>query len=745
MSCVESVSERVRWCEPREAINFFRSRDCNFRCSNQLTHSRNNVTNKLPSTEKQTSIMLRNFVAAMIMVASAHASIDNKGTEFIMGFLENSLGGSELRAQIHLTSDVATSVTIEHPVGTALAGSPFSVIPGAITEVTLADSASMGWTANAVSPNLIRASAADEFVAYMINVAPYTSDAGLALPVDTMNTEYIVIDYNPAAVGGQFLVSAAYDNTMVTITPKTHIQGHSAGTPFNVVLNRGEGYFGESLSASASNTLTGTTISANRPVGLTNGNGCTNVPLGVAACDHIFEIAQPVQSWGLEVGVANLPQRPGGSRYRIVASQDATTVTQNGGALVMLNAAEFFETDYLTGNHVFRGDKPIYVTQYMTGDGAPGAAQGDPAMGNMMPFAQYTDSYVFSTVGGGQFVNNYVTIIANNLDVGSLTLDGSPVPAASFTAIPTTSFSAAIVPLVYGAHSTVSMNPHGITVEGYNDYDSYIFPGGALFQFINPVGDENAPTVTLSPQSGHPPTVDGLAWDARPTEDTNGNGELDVGEDLNGNELIDEDTGIFFIDLGAGSTNLVLTPDPFTPGDPSVVFEVSLIDPSIDGSGTVIVTDGAGNEAEVPVTIIVNQPPICSDAIPSIDVIWPPNHRMVEVAVTGVTDPDGDEVSIEVTSIAQDEPVNEVGDGNTEVDGQVDGASAWVRAERAGVARAPGNGRVYRIGFAADDGNDGSCEGVVRVGVPHDKGRRDVPIDDGDQQLWNSVDGTQIY
>jgi hypothetical protein len=38
---------------------------------------------------------------------------------------------------------------------------------------------------------------------------------------------------------------------------------------------------------------------------------------------------------------------------------------------------------------------------------------------------------------------------------------------------------------------------------------------------------------------------------------------------------------------------------------------------------------------------------------------------------------------------------------------------------------------VYHIGFSADDGNGGSCSGVVNVGVPHDQGGQSQPIDDG--------------
>jgi len=123
-----------------------------------------------------------------------------------------------------------------------------------------------------------------------------------------------------------------------------------------------------------------------------------------------------------------------------------------------------------------------------------------------------------------------------------------------------------------------------------------------------------------------------------------------------------------------------------------------------------------------------NEPPDCSAATPSINPLWPPNHKYVPVNVLGLTDPDGDTLTIAITSIFQDEPTNGLGDGDTSPDGAGVGTStAQVRAERSGT----GNGRVYHVGFTADDGHGGSCAGTVLVGVPHDQGPGQIPVDDG--------------
>jgi hypothetical protein len=130
--------------------------------------------------------------------------------------------------------------------------------------------------------------------------------------------------------------------------------------------------------------------------------------------------------------------------------------------------------------------------------------------------------------------------------------------------------------------------------------------------------------------------------------------------------------------------------------------------------------------------VITNQPPVCSDAYPSPDLLWPPNHKFVPIEIMGVTDPDGDDVTLTVTSIRQDEAVDAIGSGNTAPDGQGVGTdTAQVRAERIGDPKVPGNGRVYYIGFEASDGK-ASCQGKVQVGVPHDQGKGSTPIGDGE-------------
>ena len=159
--------------------------------------------------------------------------------------------------------------------------------------------------------------------------------------------------------------------------------------------------------------------------------------------------------------------------------------------------------------------------------------------------------------------------------------------------------------------------------------------------------------------------------------------------------------------------------------------------PPVSGSETLTfrLTVGDGDlegEAEVAVTI-TNGVPRCDLALPSINLLWPPNHGMRQIAITKVTDPNADGVIVTVTGVTQDEPVNGQGDGDSSPDAVIQGAGVLLRAERGG----SGNGRVYLVTFTADDGQGGVCTGAVQVGVPKSMKPGQGPVDDG--QLYDST------
>jgi hypothetical protein len=100
-------------------------------------------------------------------------------------------------------------------------------------------------------------------------------------------------------------------------------------------------------------------------------------------------------------------------------------------------------------------------------------------------------------------------------------------------------------------------------------------------------------------------------------------------------------------------------------------------------------------------------------------------------SILGVTDPEHGSITITILGVTQDEPLDGLGDGDTAPDAVIQGSSVLLRAERAGTPTVPGNGRVNRIHFTANDGVGGLCSDSVTVCVPHDIRKGSSCVDDG--------------
>lgn len=114
-------------------------------------------------------------------------------------------------------------------------------------------------------------------------------------------------------------------------------------------------------------------------------------------------------------------------------------------------------------------------------------------------------------------------------------------------------------------------------------------------------------------------------------------------------------------------------------------------------------------------------PPTITGVSANPSVLWPPNHRLVDVIVDyNVTDncPSPPDCTLSVTS---NEPVLGHGSGHTSPDWiVVDDHHVLLRAEREG----GGNGRIYTITITCTDSGGNSSTEEVEVTVPHDRGRR---------------------
>ena len=330
-----------------------------------------------------------------------------------------------------------------------------------------------------VLPLGIRVTSLTPITVYGLSRLQATTDAFLGLPTTALGRAYTVLAYENGVTsccsGSEFSVLATEDGTTVTITPRRFDGVHESGVPYLVELDRGDVYLSSDVILGANQDVTGTKVTASRPVAVFGGHECANIPKSVTYCDHLAEQLPPEASWGRNFVTVPLATRTRGDTFRVVAATDGTAVTINGQQAAVLDAGDFYET-VLTGASSITTSQPALVAQYSNGSSFDGVTS-DPFMMLVPPYEQFLTRYTVATPDSG-FATNYINVAATTAAVGSIQLDGAPVPASSFTPIGTSGLSGAQLPVARGTHNLSSSLPFGVFVYGFDSYDSYGYPGG---------------------------------------------------------------------------------------------------------------------------------------------------------------------------------------------------------------------------------------------------------------------------
>ena len=323
--------------------------------------------------------------------------------------------------------------------------------------------------------------------------ANVTNDASLMLPVNAWTGNYVVAAWPFwQAYPGFYSVTASEDQTLVTITAPPSgalIQaggGLQADGNGQVMLDQGDVL--QVVTANGANDVTGTLISADKPIEVLGGHDCTQVPIGIAACDHLEESMFPIETLSKEYIVVPPVQVPSDNLekaqvIRVVATADNTTLTFEPDQGVNTNlalAGSFVEIPYTINKFKVSANNKILVAQYMVGQQA-NFGTSDPAMLVAVATEQYRTNYLFHAPVG--WTGNYVDIIAPN--GANVTVDG--VMVGAFQSIAGTNFSVAHVKLSNagdGTHNVSSNQKIGISVYGVLNYGSYWYPGGLDLQLI---------------------------------------------------------------------------------------------------------------------------------------------------------------------------------------------------------------------------------------------------------------------
>ncbi len=403
---------------------------------------------------------------------------DSKGREFFVAF-PKSTGNGFGNLSLLITGEADSQGTVQ--VSGNDINIPFEVKANVVTIVDIPSSV-QNLPNDQVSKLGVKITSTNEVSVYGLNQKQYTTDAFMALPTDALGLEYLIASYKGlGAYASQLTIVGTSDNTQVQITPSVDSGQKPKDEEFSISLNKGETYYLESA-----NDLTGSVIKASSPVAVMGSVNCANVPVGARACDHIIEMMPPMATWGKSFLTVPLATRKNGDIFRIIASEENTVVTINGVDEASLNKGEFHE-QVITEYSEIHTNKPVLVAQYSAGQSFDGVIS-DPFMMLVPPSEQFLDDYTFNTLSQNiGFSNSYVNVVIPSSSIETVILDGEVVDSSLFQPIGQSGFSGAQVKTGEGSHHIYSSVPFGIYVYGFGNFDSYGYPGGMGFNFINAV------------------------------------------------------------------------------------------------------------------------------------------------------------------------------------------------------------------------------------------------------------------
>ncbi|MEI2710756.1 MAG: IgGFc-binding protein, partial [Chitinophagaceae bacterium] len=232
-----------------------------------------------------------------------------------------------------------------------------------------------------------------------------------------------------------FDIVATEDATIVTITPSADIDGHSAGIPFNITLNRGETYSATATSNLASNHLMGSVVISTKPIAITIKDD-TITGGGYATCSDLAgDQLVPLSLVGTKYislpGDLSNPSTQPSDIVFVLATQNNTTVTINGTMVATLNIGETHKQNSFNNVYYIETSKPVYVL-HLSGFGCEvGQA--------LLPQLECSGS---RTVGFTRSVNSplFANILVPTGGEGNFTFNGntSTINAAQFNDVPNT-------------------------------------------------------------------------------------------------------------------------------------------------------------------------------------------------------------------------------------------------------------------------------------------------------------------
>lgn len=373
-----------------------------------------------------------------MLIKATNTVTASSGTEFVLALLQ------EMHPQsttIQITSDVDTHVTLEAPfVGPT---KTYLVTPG-VTEIKV--DSELRETSSKISFKGIRLKSDHPVSVYVIDDT--TPDVGgyLALPVESLGNEYMILSYTPQDKS-ELLITSVSDRTTVNVHLKTKSnvtylgQTYRNGDVIREILDTFETW-----QLSSDGDLTGTVIKADGKVIVLSGSDCSQVPNTSRACDYIVEQLPTVTSWEKTFVVPLVQECI--NVVRVISRDDLTQVEMNyswrSGYNTNLNSTGVAEQQYEVqsnseNNVIIEASRPVLVALFIGPKDTDTYQSCGPSMTIIPATTQFLNSYILKIRPGLAMAQ--LSIIAPAANANSLKLNNQTVTVVhimSRTQIPST-------------------------------------------------------------------------------------------------------------------------------------------------------------------------------------------------------------------------------------------------------------------------------------------------------------------
>ena len=337
-----------------------------------------------------------------------------------------------------------------------------------------------------------------------------SNDASLLLPVNTLGTQYFVVNHPTQIIpciagncldpqhGYVTVIATEQGTTNLNVTPTAQIApgdnlgGSSPGSTRSYQLNYGDVLNLEARADSFSgpNDLTGTFIVSDKPIAVFAGHeeaviGDPDSDEDSCCADHLEQQLFPVKDWGTSYIAALSPGRGiKKDKWKIVSSADGVVVNTNppqpGANGVTINRGEFLEF-FSDQDFEINATGKVLVGQFLIARDQTSGFTGDPALVLGVPVEKFREDYILLTPSG--YTSDFVTVIREAGTV--IKLNGANIDEAMFAAVGSGTYEVASVPVSPGVQTLEATKPFGISAYGFNNAVSYGYPGG-----LNLIGAE---------------------------------------------------------------------------------------------------------------------------------------------------------------------------------------------------------------------------------------------------------------